>query len=228
MVAAVQQGRPLPERRDRQRRCGGRAAETEGWRAMQQMAPRLRQILDAMEVPYRVFGHRPTASASETAEAAHIAGGRLVKAVLLEDRQGMVLAVLASTQHVDLDLLNGRLGRELDLVPEMRIRDVFVDCAPGALPPAGVAYGIPVVMDTSLDLLDEVFVEGGDHRHVVALAGRDFRAMMRAARRASFAVAGPVHAGEPAAEPTHAAAHGAPGEDAGTAPEAGTSEAPSA
>ncbi|MFW5680656.1 MAG: aminoacyl-tRNA deacylase [Pseudomonadota bacterium] len=183
---------------------------------MQQLAPRLRQILDAMEARYRVFGHRPTGSASETAQAAHVAGGKLVKAVLLEDRQGPVLAVLASTQHIDLDLLNGRLGRTLDLVPEARIPSFFVDCAPGALPPTGVAYGIPVVMDYSLDLLDEVFIEGGDHRHVVSLTGKDFRALMRAARRVNFAIAGPVHAGEPAAEPSHAPADVPP-----AAPEAG-------
>lgn len=166
------------------------------------MAPRLRQHLVTMEVPFAPKRHRPTSTASETAEAAHVPGAKLVKAVLVRDGQGLLLAVLASTHHIDFDLLKRALGRQLELVPEPEISDVFFDCAEGAVPAFGAVYGVPVVMDTALLGHDELFVEAGDHRHVVGLKTKDFIRLMRHARRASFAVAGPVHASEPAAEPS--------------------------
>ncbi len=173
---------------------------------MRKIAPRLRMNLEATDVGYTVRRHRPTATASETAEAAHVPGRKLVKSVLLGGDGAPVLAVLSSTQHVDLARINEALGRKLDLVPEADIRNVFFDCAVGALPPTGATYGVEEVMDPALDDLDEVYVEAGDHRHVLRLDGADFVRLMRNARRVPFAVAGPVAAAEPA--PADAAAEG--------------------
>ena len=166
---------------------------------MHKIAPRLRMNLEATDVGYAMRRHRPTTSASETAEAAHVPGRKLVKGVLLGGDGAPVLAVLSSTQHVDLARLEDALGRKLDLVPEAAIQDVFFDCAVGALPPTGAAYGVEEVMDPTLDDLDEVYVEAGDHRHVLRLDGADFVRLMRNARRVPFAVAGPAAAAAPAA-----------------------------
>ncbi len=169
---------------------------------MRKLAPRLKLHLEAMDVAYDVLRHRPTATASATAAAAHVPGGTLLKAVLLRDERGQpLLAVLASTQHVDFDLLEAALGRRLALVPEAEIGRVFVDCAVGALPPTGAPYGIDVVVDTGLEGLPLAHLEAGDHRHVLRIAGRDLERLWRTARRANFAVAGPPHADEPAAVP---------------------------
>lgn len=155
---------------------------------MTHIAPRLRRYLNGLGVHYDVSVHPRTSTTGETAQVAHVPGDSLAKAVLLEDERGPVLAVLRSTHHVSVDLLNRALGRRLDLVPEPNLQAWFDDCAMGALPIAGGAYGIDVVLDTSLDGADEVFFEAGDHRHLVHVDAASFAALTQTARRANFSV----------------------------------------
>jgi Ala-tRNA(Pro) deacylase len=50
----------------------------------------------------------------------------------------------------------------------------------------GAAYGVAVVLDRSLNGLDRVWFEGGDHRTLVSVAGADFDRLLRDARKGSF------------------------------------------
>lgn len=168
---------------------------------MRKLAPRLKLHLDAMGIAYEVKRHDRTATSSETAEAAHVPGRRMAKAVLLKDAAGPLLAVLASTQHVELDLLSEALGRRLELASEAETARVFFDCAVGALPAAGAVYGVDVVVDSAFDVDDEVYVEAGDHEHVLRLSGEGFRRLTRLADRVDFAAFGPAGRNEPAAMP---------------------------
>jgi Ala-tRNA(Pro) deacylase len=165
-----------------------------------QLAPRLKMHLDTMGIAYALTRHRPTATASETAQAAHVPGARLAKAVLLIDDRGPLLAVLPSTQHIAFGLLNPALGRHLDLAPEPDAARVFFDCAVGALPPAGAVYGVDMVVDAAFAGADEVFLEAGDHEHVVRVDAEGFRLLTRHAPRVDFAVHGATPSAEPAAE----------------------------
>ena len=155
---------------------------------MPQLAPRLRHHLNGLRVPYEVSEHVRTETSGETAQVAHVPGDTLAKGVLLEDEAGPVLAVLRSTHHVDVELLNRALDRRLALAPEERLKAWFDDCALGALPIAGRAYGVETVVDTSLAGVEEVCFEAGDHRHLVHIDADGFARVMETAKRANFSV----------------------------------------
>jgi Ala-tRNA(Pro) deacylase len=155
---------------------------------MTHLAPRLRRYLNGLQVHYDVSVHARTSTTGETAQVAHVPGDVLAKAVLLKDEKGPLLAVLRSTHHVSVDLLNKALGRHLELVPEAELDAWFDDCTVGALPVAGAAYGIDVVVDTSMEGAEEVYFEAGDHRHLVHVDAEGFAKLMETARRANFSV----------------------------------------
>ncbi len=155
---------------------------------MNHIAPRLRHYLNGLKVPHDVIEHARTSTSGETAQVAHVPGDQLAKAVLLADDRGPVLAVLRSTHHVSVELLNRKLQRNLELVDERRLHDWFDDCAVGAVPAAGAAYGVDVVVDTSLEAPEEVFFEAGDHRHLVRVDADGFATIMETARHANFSV----------------------------------------
>ena len=64
------------------------------------IANRLKAHLDAQGVAYETVAHPRTATASETAEAAHVPGNRLAKAVVIHLESGPVLAVVPSSHRV--------------------------------------------------------------------------------------------------------------------------------
>lgn len=155
---------------------------------MTHIAPTLRRYLNGLKVPFDVSVHARTLTAGETAKVAHVPGNVLAKGVLLADDDGPILAVLPSTHHVAVERLNNALGRRLALVREEELDGWFEDCAPGAVPITGRAYGVDVVVDTSLEVADEVFFEAGDHRHLVHVDATGFQKLMETSRHVAFSV----------------------------------------
>ena len=148
----------------------------------------LKKYLAHTGVDYDLLKHSPTHSSIQTAAITHIPGNQLAKAVMLEDNNGRyLLAVIPANQHVDLDKLRRRFQIQLGLAAETELNKVFTDCAVGAIPPIGMAYGIDVMIDSRLDGTSDIFFEGGDHIHLVHLSGKDFQQLFPRVKHASFA-----------------------------------------
>jgi Ala-tRNA(Pro) deacylase len=146
----------------------------------------LERYLEAKHARYDVIAHEPTNSSLRTAEACHIPGDRLAKAVLLRDDVGYALAVLPASHHIRLTELRRQFGDDVDLATEPEIADLFQDCERGAIPPVGECYGLDTVVDDSIDEQPEVYFEGGDHATLVHMTHAQFARLMTNARRASF------------------------------------------
>jgi len=146
----------------------------------------LRDYLESNELQYDVLSHSHTGSSSETAQASEIPGDQIAKAVILEDEDGYIMAVVPATHRIDLGVVHKYLGRHVGLATEPELVDLFLDCEPGAVPPFGQAYGIEVMVDDSLDELDDIYFEGGDHHDLVHIKGKDFLTLMADADHGSF------------------------------------------
>ncbi len=150
------------------------------------IASRLKHHLDAKGMPFDLLAHAYTATASETAESAHIPGDHLAKTVLIHMEEGPLLAVVPSHMQVDLPALQSIMHRRLGLAPEDEMTEVFEDCEIGAAPPIGGAYGVPTIVDKHMMGLDEVWFEAGDHRTLIHMKGRHFDRLMSDAKLGSF------------------------------------------
>jgi Ala-tRNA(Pro) deacylase len=79
------------------------------------------------------------------------------------------------------------VDRPVELATEDETGTVFRDCAPGAAPPIGPAYGLETVVEDRLMAEPEVHFEGGDHESLVHMRGEAFQELVRGARHGSFA-----------------------------------------
>lgn len=148
---------------------------------------RLSRYLDQRGAHYEICTHEPSHSSAETARNAHVAPSQLVKSVLLEDDQGCLVAVVPADRAVMLGKLAHMLGRDgLRLSDEERIAMLFDDCERGALPPIGMAWGLETVVDDELDSNEVVYMEGGDHEHLLRMSGEEFHELMGAALHGHF------------------------------------------
>ena len=126
--------------------------------------------------------HGASDSSLDSALLAEVPAEHVAKGVVLKDRGGYLLAVIPASTHLDLAELRTALGRSLRPAAEAELRAIFPDCARGAIPPVGAAYGMPTVWLTSLGEARDVYFEGGDHRTLVHMCGADFGELMRSAR----------------------------------------------
>jgi Ala-tRNA(Pro) deacylase len=141
------------------------------------IAMTLRQYLDGRAVSYDVLAHRPTATSARTAEASHVSGDCLAKAVLLKGESGYLLAVVPASCQVEIDAVAALLDRRVELATEGDIQLLFADCDRGAIPPLGSAYGVETVIDERLERPDQIYFEGGDHESLVHLTQQQFNGL---------------------------------------------------
>lgn len=122
------------------------------------------------------------ASCAEIAYRAHVPAARVAKAVVLKDALGYVVAVIPGDAYLDVPRLGRALGRNLELAGEDELSRLFTDCAFGAVPPLGAAYGLPTLWATNLGNEPDVYFEGGDKHTLVHMFGIEFGELMRTAR----------------------------------------------
>jgi len=139
------------------------------------IAKSIKTYLEKHDVDYDLIKHPRTQSSMKTAQSARIPGGLLAKAVILRDERDYLMAILPSTHHLDLDMINLHQDRDMELVSEEDISCLFSDCEPGALPPIGPAYDIETILDEALTGLPDIYFEAGDHRELIHVSGDAFR-----------------------------------------------------
>jgi len=134
--------------------------------------------LDERGIRYDLVEHKHTATALQTAHEANVPVHQMAKAVVLCDDAGYVVSVLPANHSLEIDWVNQELGRKLEMACEEEFSKLFADCEPGAVPALGEAYGIQVIWDDELAYTSDVYIEAGDHEHLIWLDRRDFKKLM--------------------------------------------------
>ena len=142
------------------------------------IAKTLKSYLEKHKVDYKLVEHPYSATALEAAHAAQVPGDHVAKAVVLEDADGYVVAVVPSTHRLDIAWVGETMGRQLELAEEYELSRLFKDCDFGAVPALSDAYGLDVVWDEQLEGLPDVYVEAGDHEHLIHIDGDAFARLM--------------------------------------------------
>jgi Ala-tRNA(Pro) deacylase len=138
------------------------------------IAPTFHRYLAAENITYDEIPHVYTMTSARTAQACHVPGDRLAKAIVLRCNGGYMLAVLPASHHLRMAELRQRLGDDIDMASEREINELFIDCAHGAVPAAGKCYGLDVIVEESIQKEPEIYVEAGDHETLLHMSRAQF------------------------------------------------------
>lgn len=142
------------------------------------IAQTLMSYLQERGIRYDLVAHEHTETAVDSARAANVPPHQVAKAVVLSDDAGYVVSVLPSNHSLELEWVNQELNRSLCLACEKEFKELFADCAPGAVPALGEAYGVQVIWDDELAYTADIYIEAGDHEHLIRLDRREFKNLM--------------------------------------------------
>lgn len=141
---------------------------------------KLKEFLRDEGVRYEVRSHRPAFTAQEVAAAERVPGREVAKVVIVCDGDEPLMAVLPAPHHVDLRRLARATGRGgLRIAKEQEFAGRFPGCDPGAMPPFGNLYAMPVWVDESLIRDREIVFNAGTHEQTVHMAYADFARLVR-------------------------------------------------
>lgn len=103
----------------------------------------------------------------------HVPGKDVAKPVVLRAGEKTLLAVLPASHHVNLNKLASIVGSDVRLATKSECYGLFPDCEPGAVPPFGQLYGLPVYLDEVLADDPEISFNVGTHSDAVRMSNTD-------------------------------------------------------
>jgi Ala-tRNA(Pro) deacylase len=138
-------------------------------------AIKMREFLDKNHIRYATVKHSPAYTAQAVAASAHVPIEEMVKTVMIEVDGKMAMAVLPAPNQIEFDELKLAVGTvNVNLLHENDFKDRFPDCEPGAMPPFGNLYGMPVFVADSLAQDDYMAFSAGSHHEVVIMTYADY------------------------------------------------------
>ena len=150
------------------------------------IAETVKNYLTQKSVDYDLVAHPHSGSSHETAEASHVSEDHIAKAVIVKDASGYAMVIVPASNYVEMKHVRRELDRDLELVEEGEFAQLFPDCEPGAVPPLGPAYHIETFLDEALTSLANVYLEAGDHEHLLHVSGENFKALLSGVRHGHY------------------------------------------
>ncbi len=146
----------------------------------------IRDFLNREQIKYEVINHHRTATLEQAANACELPIDQMVRAVILVDQHGPLMAILPASHVLDFDALCSLLHRDLEPVPGNRLESIFDDCEPCSYPPLASLYGLDVIVDTAIEALDTITFEPGVHTALVQISSGDYQQLTGDALTGSF------------------------------------------
>ena len=143
------------------------------------MPKRLQSHLKENHITYSVIQHAPTYSAQVAASIMHIPGKEVAKTAALCAGEKILLAVLPASYRINFEKLSAIVGEKVQLMEEQRCVGMFPDCEPGAIPPFGELYGVPVYMDEALADDPEIVLGSGALSESLLVSNADFTRVVK-------------------------------------------------
>jgi Ala-tRNA(Pro) deacylase len=143
---------------------------------------RLADYLQNARIDHEFMAHAPAFSATRRAKQLHVPGRQVAKCVLLEGPRGYFLAVLPAVDKIDTRRLAAALGGPVRLAREAEVAATFRDCEWGVVPPFATLYGLPTVLEASIDPETLLIFEGQTHVEAIRLSCGDFERLERPRR----------------------------------------------
>ncbi len=133
------------------------------------------EFLDRNRICFAHTKHSIAYTALEVAFAEHISPHKLAKTVVYAGTQGYGLAVLPADCLIDMSMLGKFVNDPLvRLASERELEELFPECELGAMPPIGVLFNLPAIVDVSVAGQEFIAFNAGTHRDVIHMYYADF------------------------------------------------------
>src|SRR5215813_5037055 len=147
---------------------------------------RIEAWLRAEGVPFRLLEHAPVRTSEEAARVRGTPPEAGAKALVVRAEDRPVHCVLPGNLRVDNGRLRGILGvRTLRFATPAELLEL-TGCAPGAVPPFGNLFGLPVLVDELLLEREDIAFNAGSNSVSIVMRAADF-ARLAGARACRFA-----------------------------------------
>ena len=136
---------------------------------------RLQGLLDAAGVDYTQIKHRRDFHATQTALDTFTPAAEFAKTVFVWIDGAPAMTVVPANRQLSPSKLRKALhAKHVRVATETEVKTLCADCEPGAAPPFGVLYDLPVFASRALEEDDEITFNGGTHEQAIRMRRADW------------------------------------------------------
>ena len=140
---------------------------------------KLKLFFEKHQVRYESLSHTPAFTAHETAASMNVQEDNFAKAVMVRIDELVAMAVLPANRKLHIKHLRQATGaKHVQLLHEEDFRELFPDCEPGAMPPFGSLYGIPLFVDRQLKQQPEIVFNAGTHTDAIRISYETYETLV--------------------------------------------------
>ncbi|MBI2372044.1 MAG: YbaK/EbsC family protein [Deltaproteobacteria bacterium] len=144
------------------------------------LVKKLTEYLYENKVSYEIVHHPIAYTAQELAASMHVPGRDFAKVVIVKARKGYAMVVLPASCKIALDVFKDVVDDDqVRLATEDEFKGLFPDSEPGAMPPFGNVYGLPVYVDEHLTHEKEIYFQAGNHTQSMKVRYADFARLVQ-------------------------------------------------
>lgn len=154
------------------------------------LAPRLQQFLNRKGIAFTELPIAQVSSFDAAVMACDEPQDTILRATLLIDLQGALMAVHSFNSSLDLEAVNQLMGRRFQPLTARQADRLFGDCDPGFHPAIGGAYDVPVLVDSSVGGLEHAVISAGSDHTLLLMDGRNLRLALAGSRQGNIVIKG--------------------------------------
>ncbi len=135
------------------------------------------QTLDEMDIPYRLFQHvGPVHSLAQAAQERNQQPEQIIRSIVFRlKRDAYVMALIAGPQQISWGALRQHIGRSrITLAKREEVLQV-TGYEIGAVSPFGLPHPMPILVDESVFIPDEVSIGSGKRGITVIIKSADLK-----------------------------------------------------
>jgi Ala-tRNA(Pro) deacylase len=142
------------------------------------MSPRIAAHLNKIGVNFDLVSHAHSRNSMQSARMSKLPPSQIAKAVILHDGDRYRMCVIPANHRLILERVNAHMHGNYRLATEREVAMLFDDCEIGAVPALGQVYGMPVSWEVEFNHAKDVYLESGDHEHLIHLQHGAFMELM--------------------------------------------------
>jgi len=144
-----------------------------------EVTERVEAFLRASGVPFRLYAHPPAFTSEESARVRGTAPEEGAKALVIKAGEEFYLAVISGVRRADNRALRRILGTRVARFATEEELLRLTGCRPGAVPPLGNLFGLPMLMDESLRRCEHVSFNAGSNSWSVTMRREDLERVVQ-------------------------------------------------
>ncbi|MFC3151323.1 aminoacyl-tRNA deacylase [Litoribrevibacter euphylliae] len=142
------------------------------------IARNLATYLNDQAIHYQTIFHPESHSASDSARSANIPLHNMVKAILLNNGDNYLIALIPADHKLDISRVNKELMSHWSFAKETDLTKIFQDCTPGSIPAVPSAYHLSAIWSSCLSDIDKLYMESGDDKALISMSNRQFMSLI--------------------------------------------------